>query len=319
MDKIYQIYDRAYHQLFSNTALFKELLESFVNQPWVKTIDFNKTERVDKTFISDKYEKTESDIIYKVKTDNGKEVYIYILLEFQSSVDKFMPVRCLNYITSLYLDLIKEKGTDILLPPIFPLVLYTGDNKWNHSNKISEFIKDNDILGEFGINFNIFLLKENEFTLNELVEIGNVVSTLFIMESHYNPEIIHQEVFKILDTSGITMELKLFLNYFEQMSINEKVEVMDYNEIKEMYKTKEEVNSMFISKIREEKDNIRLEGKLEGKIELVLNLLNKKFGELPENVTFSLNNLKELSVIQKIVDSIFEINSVEQVLDIIKN
>jgi len=33
-----------------------------------------------------------------------------------------------------------------------------------------------------------------------------------------------------------------------------------------MYKTKEEVNSMFLTKIREEKNNIRLEGKLEGKL-----------------------------------------------------
>jgi len=60
-----------------------------------------------------------------------------------------MPVRCLNYIISLYLDLIKEKGKDILLPPIFPLVLYNGDDNWNSSHKISDFIENNNILGDY--------------------------------------------------------------------------------------------------------------------------------------------------------------------------
>jgi len=53
---------------------FQQLLESFVNQPWVRNIDFSKLEKVDKTFISDKYLKTESDIIYKVKVGDDKEI-----------------------------------------------------------------------------------------------------------------------------------------------------------------------------------------------------------------------------------------------------
>lgn len=36
MDKIYQVYDRAYKQLFSNHELFRELLESFVKLDWIK-------------------------------------------------------------------------------------------------------------------------------------------------------------------------------------------------------------------------------------------------------------------------------------------
>jgi predicted transposase/invertase (TIGR01784 family) len=326
MDKIYQIYDRAYHQLFSNHILFKELLESFVNESWVKSIDYNKLEKIDKTFISEKYEKTESDIIYKVIFDDDKELYIYVLLEFQSSIDKFMPLRCLNYITGLYLELIKEKGKDILLPPIFPLVLYNGDDKWNHSVKINDFVKNNNILGDYGINFQIYLLRENGYSLKELLEIGNIVSTLFIMEAHYDLEIIYEQVSRILDNKGITTELKLFLNYFHQMSINEKVEEIDYNKIEKMYKTKEEVNSMFLTQIRKEKENIRLEGKAEGKIEgkiegqkdVVLRLLNKKFKKLPKKLEAEINKLDNLETIEKIVESIFEIDNLSQVSKIIE-
>ena len=40
MDKIYQIYDRAYRDFFSNHDLFRELLESFVKLDWVKNIEY---------------------------------------------------------------------------------------------------------------------------------------------------------------------------------------------------------------------------------------------------------------------------------------
>ncbi|MBC7474463.1 MAG: Rpn family recombination-promoting nuclease/putative transposase [Candidatus Sericytochromatia bacterium] len=64
-------------QLFSNHEIFRELIQFFVKLDWVQNIDFSKSERVDKTFISDKYEKTESDVIYKVKLVDNTEIYCY--------------------------------------------------------------------------------------------------------------------------------------------------------------------------------------------------------------------------------------------------
>lgn len=267
MDKIYQIYNAAYYQLFSNIDLFKELLKTFVKLDWIEKIDFETIENVSTKFISESYKRRESDIIYKVKLIDEKEIYIYIMIENQSTVDKFMPVRCLNYITGLYLELIKSKGETVELPAIFPIVLYNGDEKWTHSNKISDFITNNDILKNYGINFDVFLIKENSFKLDDLLEIGNIVSTLFITESYYNSELVFKEVQKILDKYGITIPVKLFLNYFKNMSIDEKIDIIDYKELEKLYKTKEEVNSMLLTAIRKEKEDLIEKGKLEGKIE----------------------------------------------------
>ncbi|MFN8671126.1 MAG: Rpn family recombination-promoting nuclease/putative transposase [Candidatus Sericytochromatia bacterium] len=101
--------DLPYKQMFGNITFFRQLLENFVSEEFVKEIDFNKCEKIDKSFVSKKYDKTESDLIYKVKLKNTeKEVYIYVLMEFQSTVDKFMSVRILNYITNLYIDMINS-------------------------------------------------------------------------------------------------------------------------------------------------------------------------------------------------------------------
>ncbi len=51
---------------------------------------------VNKSFILSDYEEIESDIAYKVK--NAKEeIYFYILLELQSTVDFSMPMRLYNW------------------------------------------------------------------------------------------------------------------------------------------------------------------------------------------------------------------------------
>ncbi len=330
MDKIYKLYDNAYKQMLGNEEIFKELIETFVKLDWVKNIDFTKIEKIDKSFISEEYLNKESDIIYKVKLIDEKEIYIYFLLEFQSSVDKFMPIRCLNYITNLYLEMIKAKGESIDLPPIFPLVLYNGDDKWNHSNKASKFIKNNDILGRYGIKFDVFILKQNDYSLKDLQKIGNLVSTLFITEVHYESNLIFKEVQKILDKYGITIPVKLFLNYFKKMSMNEKVDIIDYSELEKMYKTKEEVNSVLLTAIKKEKEEFfkkgeaigtqkgKVEGQLEEKINNIIKLTVKKLGVIPINLEKKIKSCSNIEKLDKIMDNIFDITSFDEIEKILE-
>jgi len=58
-----------------------------------------------------KYEKRESDVIYKIQL-RGQTAYIVILIEFQSSVDKFMALRILRYISSFYMRLKDSDSED---------------------------------------------------------------------------------------------------------------------------------------------------------------------------------------------------------------
>ena len=102
------IHDKGYKKLFSNKVIFRQLIETFVHEDWVKDLDFDNCETLDKSFISSHYKETESDIIYKINL-RDKEAYIFILIEFQSSVDHFMALRILNYVTNFYMDYLESK------------------------------------------------------------------------------------------------------------------------------------------------------------------------------------------------------------------
>ena len=134
------IHDSGYKKLFSNRTIFRQLLETFVNQEWVHSLDFDKCEPLDKSFISEHYKETESDLIYKIQF-HDREVYIYILIEFQSTVDPFMALRVLNYITNFYMDFLVNNKSVKKLPAVFPIVLYNGEARWTAPVNLSELIE----------------------------------------------------------------------------------------------------------------------------------------------------------------------------------
>lgn len=68
-----------------------------------------------------------ADIIYRLQLDDT-DICFYLLIEFPSTVDKFMAFRMLTYVMELYRELIyNHKLTR--LPVTFPLV-YHGDAQW---------------------------------------------------------------------------------------------------------------------------------------------------------------------------------------------
>lgn len=110
-------YDNAYKYIFSNKRIFCELIKSFVNEDFVNEIDENNIELIDKSFVTEDFLSRESDIIYKVQI-KGSEAYIFILPEFQSTVDKSLPVRMLLYLLQFY-DLLLRNSKKGKLPSVF--------------------------------------------------------------------------------------------------------------------------------------------------------------------------------------------------------
>jgi hypothetical protein len=70
-------------------------------------------------------------------------LYVYVLLEFQSAVDRFVAVRMMTYVGLLYQDLVQRKElVDGRLPPVVPIVLHAGDDAWTAATDVAELIAD---------------------------------------------------------------------------------------------------------------------------------------------------------------------------------
>ncbi|NJN83060.1 MAG: Rpn family recombination-promoting nuclease/putative transposase [Caldilineaceae bacterium] len=257
------IHDSGYKRLFSNPTIFRQLMESFVDQPWVAQLDFSAAETLDKSFVSDHYKETESDLIYRLPYGDG-ELYVYVLLEFQSTVDHWMALRMLNYVTNLYMDLLTSQDRLSELPPIFPILLYNGDQAWRAPTSIADLIRPEPSLGDYGLHFEFFKIAENEYSQEQLLSIRNIVSTLFLAEAHYNLEQLVQETLTLFDREADRRAVSLFINWFRQLAAHGRIEQTDFSTLEREFRRKEEVSAMLITALEREKQAWREEGREEG-------------------------------------------------------
>lgn len=134
-------HDHSYKLLFSHQKMMRDLLDAFVAGEWVSDADFDTLERVNASYVTDDLRARADDIIWRVRCG---ERMVYLLVEFQSSSDRFMAVRVLTYVGLLYQDLISgSSGRDLdQLPAILPIVLHSGSKTWSAADEVFALVGD---------------------------------------------------------------------------------------------------------------------------------------------------------------------------------
>ncbi len=87
-----------------------------------------------------------SDIIYRVKI-NERDGYLYLLFEHKSYLYKTTALQLLKYIVSFWEQKVNKENTSTL-PPVVPLVLYHGEERWQIKNDLASIIEGIEDLPE---------------------------------------------------------------------------------------------------------------------------------------------------------------------------
>ena len=117
-------HDNSYKLLFSHQEMVRDLMVGCVQEPWLAELDFSTLEKVNGSYVTDDLRSREDDVIWRVRF-KGRWLYLYILLEFQSSVDAYMALRVMTYLGLLYQDILRQgqQPAGQKLPPVLPIVL----------------------------------------------------------------------------------------------------------------------------------------------------------------------------------------------------
>ena len=194
-------HDHSYKHLFSHARMVEDLLKGFVREDWVDNLDFSSLEKVNGSYISDDLREREDDIIWRIKW--GRDwLYVYILLEFQSTVDQWMAVRIMTYVGLLYQDLIQLGnlyGKD-RLPPVLPILLHNGGRQWTAGTEIGKLIQHlPGGLEKYRPRMRYLLLSEREYDDEDQSGINNLVNALFRLENSRNPQHLLEVVTLLLE------------------------------------------------------------------------------------------------------------------------
>ena len=294
-------YEKYYVVNHQHDKIFRTVLDrksdalALINKALNTQLEVQDIEKYNSSFINKVFQNREADIVYKIKDRS-----IFILIEHQTKVDYLMPYRILEYEVAIMqsaIDLDKIKNKESKIPLVIPIVLYTGNKKWNAKKYLEE--NQEKIEGiENGLgNYN--LIDINELTEKDLLEDNSFISKMMLIEKSKNTENIVEILEKIVKITK--EEDKDTLRRIISIILEEKIGITKAKELIEKMEGDEGNMLAVVDMIRRENQMYieigKKEGRKEGKIE------GKKEGELKEKIKIVTNMLKEkfnIETIQKI-------------------
>lgn len=227
-----------------------------------------------------------TDLLFSAKV-HGEDIYLYLLLEHQTAVDRFQPVRMGSYLFGIWNDLIKKKELpqEGELPLIIPVVLHQGA-RWTGPKRVSELLARPENAGAEALESFRRWTPDFEFELIELPErdleeirghiIGRVALGVMQAASQDRAAEFFEEYERLLeemlrqpDTMGI---LRLLYTYATQVSD-------DRERVMEVFR--ELPNRILRNVAMSVAEELRAEGRVEGMALLLSQQLECRF-HLPE-------------------------------------
>lgn len=254
-------HDRRYRFLFSHPGFVERLLTSFVTEPFVGGLDFSTLERVNATFVSPEFARREADVIWKLSF-RGRPVFLFLLIELQSSVDRWMALRFLRYLAEFYQSLATETRASPL-PAVFPLLLYTGDPTWSAARSTGELIRP-AIPDAFIPHLAYYPILVNEIPVETLRRVRNAVSAVFYVENA-DPRKLSEtldDLIAILSDEA-PEQFEVFGRWMSSYLAGTSAETA----VTEPIRSAREVRSMFATRMKEYGERLKEEGRLEGRRE----------------------------------------------------
>lgn len=315
-------HDTGYKLLFSNPRLVKDLLEGFVRPDWLGEIDLGSLEPFKASFTTDDLRERHDDVIWRVRF-RDQWVYLYLLIEFQSSDDYFMACRLLTYVGLLYQDIIRSqklKRGD-RLPPVMPIVVYNGTRNWTGPIDMNQLIEPmHPSLAAYLPSLSYYLLQEKavpeSFTDDHPENlVGHLIGLGFSQDGtdmrrrvrRLNRLLTHPK-YRTLQRSFAIWLNRLLRVRFKDEAVPELHDLS-------------EVEAMLAEKLTSWTEKWRQEGRQEGHQEgrhleavaMLSKVLTKRFGPLDD---LTRRRIEEASVeqIEAWLDRLFEVDTLDELM-----
>ncbi|MEO5333168.1 MAG: Rpn family recombination-promoting nuclease/putative transposase [Magnetococcus sp. YQC-5] len=195
-------HDLGYAKLFSHTRMMRDLITGFIHEEWVSGLDFSTMEKVNPIYVTDDFRKRINDLVWKIRWQKSHRwLFIYLILEPQSTVDVMMAIRNPLYTMLLYQDLY-HSGTIMegqKFPPVVPIVLYNGTPRWTAALDVAELIEESPPgLEAYRPHMRYLLVDEHRYQEGELKSMQNVVAALFRLEKTRTLDDVRQVIQELL-------------------------------------------------------------------------------------------------------------------------
>ena len=309
-------HDHSYKLLFSHPQMMRDLLNAFVTGEWLDDVDFSTLERVSGDYIADDLRARADDIVWRIRC---RGQMVYLLVEFQSSVDRFMAVRVLTYVGPLYQDLIRASKSRELesLPAILPIVLHSGEKTWSAAEDVASMVSDAPSdLERYRPRLRYLLIDESRYDDADLATRHNFAAMLFRLENCRRRELMWTLVSTLeewLQEPGLESLGRAFAVWLEKVILKRLADESS-RVSNNLWEKPAMLSERVIQWEKELMEKGRQEGQQESLRKLLSRRLEKRFGEMPASVCTRLSTAS-LDELESWIEGLLDATSLDDVID----
>ncbi|MBF0603205.1 MAG: Rpn family recombination-promoting nuclease/putative transposase [Nitrospirae bacterium] len=306
-----QPHDRFLKALLSNPATAGTLLRERLPREVVAMLSNDPSELVEGSFVDEGLRTHLTDRLYRVKTIMGRTALLYVLVEHKSFPYVRIGWQLLKYMVEALKQWERENPGWVHLPAIVPFVFYHGATVWQVPDEFLVLVDAEEGWRPYLLNFRYTVLDLGQVDDRHLSHQPNLRA--WLLAAKYATRDGQQIQVKELLVKALVEVPKEDFRFLMRYVVEtyRSTDEPTVREIIRRVRPEEEINMMSIF-AQEMITQGRQEGRQEEAASILLKLMRRKFGQMPDWATEKIT-VAELELIETWSDNFVFANSVDEV------
>jgi predicted transposase/invertase (TIGR01784 family) len=311
MKELHQPHDRFFRAVFSDLDSVRDLLRNSLPPQIIQMLDLDSIELSTDSFIDERLSLYQSDILIRVRTCSSP-VLIYVLVDHKSYPDRWAVLQLLVYMVRIWEQELSRHTKLKKLPCIIPVVFYHGARKWVYPLNFASYVAGTNELKVYIPDFQTLMFNLQSVDLGSL-QGGIAFQVALSAFKHAGRELRSHIDEMLMSVSKLPTDAKTkaFLSRlfeyilkvggdFNVAVVEEELQSVESDISKEVFMTLEE--------------QIMERGTIRDKQQVLIRLLEKKFGPLDDDDKQNILDNKDRDKLDSAIDLILDADSVTEVL-----
>ena len=283
------------------------------NAPLTREMNFARLVLDPTNYVQPDYRHLQSDLVFRcpLRTKGRRSrtvLWLYILLEHQTEPDRLMRLRIIEYVVAIYRTQAREwlqthpTTADLQLMPVLPIVFYTGSRRWDHVGQLGDLLAGGGRFASLAPKLDPVFINLRETPEPRLATSGAFGQVLRLVQGRRLPaaefQNLLESVVRALDELPAKQRPRWqgLLSYLYALVYHEREPAEHAGLLQHIEQTvRNERRRAEVSEMRKTiADMFREEGEQRGALsnsrEMLLEMLQLRFGDLPAEVTTAIEN-----------------------------
>ncbi len=304
MSEIRNPHDRFFRETFSRLEVTRNFISEYLPSDIVDVINLDTLELQKDSFVDQDLREHFSDLLFRVQLRDGNDANVYLLLEHKSNPDFQVAFQLLRYMVRIWERAQQDNVKP--LPPIIPIVVYHGREKWRVPENFVGLFEGPEGLKSYWPNFGYELQDLSQYDKTDIRGNSLLKTTLLTLMKSFDPALPDYLVDILIPLAeladkNLAVEFLQVVVYY--VSTTQKITAKKVsNAIDQAFKDDGgSIMSGFVEELIEQgkKEGLQ-EGQQQGLRNAILDLLLLRFDAASISISDQVGEITDLGILKKL-------------------